>query len=284
MLPHQPSVGNRLYAHCSALTPPQLYVTKTESKPLAIRTEPKPLMTGAEPQPLVIKREPVGDRVPSRKRSGTLSVFREIPQKKIKPDPENPSIAEVDTKPPPMSTEVIRSELTDLQAEINHLQPQLDRAKRKKSKSTEQLTREKTLTAQLIALYQRKKELTEMIPAVSAPTHPIAGPSYRSGFIDGFAQPRQPLPLVQPFITSVPVASGSNFPLNPVKDEPMDTDSDNNHAAPSHVSDADHFHSPEDDKHQMLVSSTDFGVDLYHYNTAKADEWVPFSTLVLLTR
>lgn len=220
----------------------------------------------------MIKHESVGDRVPSRKRSGTLSILREIAPKKIKADPENPSIAGVDVKPPPMSTEAIRNELTDLQAKINHLQPRLDRARRKSGKTTEQLTKEKNLTSQLITLFQQKKELTEMIPAVSAPAHPIAGPSYLNGFTDGLAQLRQPLALVQPPTASVPVASGSKIPLNSIEDEPMDTDSDGDRATPPPTQVMDPFHSFEDDKNQMLVDGTSLGADFYHYNAAKADE------------
>ncbi len=74
-----------------------------------------PLAVKAEPQPLMIKPEPAEDRVPSRKRSGTLSVHREIAPKKIKAEPEYPPLAEVDVKPlPSTSAEVIRSELLDL--------------------------------------------------------------------------------------------------------------------------------------------------------------------------
>lgn len=277
MFPLQYPVGTRLYALCSALTPlSQLPVIKAEPKPMAIKTEPKPSMIETESQPPMVKHEAVEGCVPSRKRSGTLTVLREIAPKKIKTDPENPSTALVDVKLPPL-VEAIRNDLTDLQGKINHLQPQLDRARRKSGKTTDQLTREKNLTSQLIALYEQKKELTEMIPAVSAPAHPIAGPSYscRNGFVDAFAEPRQP---VQPPTAPVPVPSGSSLPLNSIKNEPMDTDSDNdNHAAPL-APDMDHFH-PFDDKSQMLVDDTNLGLDIFHYNAAKADEWVEFLTL-----
>lgn len=223
-----------------------------------------------------MNHEPVEERIPSRKRSGTVSTLREVAQKKIKADPENPSMAGVDVKPPPMSTETMRNELTDLQAKINHLQPQLDRARRKNWKSIEQLTREKSLTGQLIALNRRKKELTEMIPAIAIPAHPIPGPSYRNGFVDGFVQPSQPPPMGQPFITSAPVASGSNLPSNTTRDEPMDTDSGDDDANPPLTLDVDQFYSFEDDKNQMLVDGTNLGLEFYQYNTAKADEWVQF--------
>lgn len=230
-------------------------------------------MIETKSQSPMIKREPLEDRVASRKRSGTLSVLREIAPKKIKAEPENPSITAVEVNHAlPMSTEAIRDELTDLQAKINHLQPQLDRARRKNGKTTEQLTREKNLTSQLITLYQQKKELTEMIPAVSAPPNTMAGPSHQNGYVDGFTQPTQPLALVKPSIASVPVASGSNLSLNSIKDEHMDTDSDSDNVTPQPTSDMDHFHSFEDDNTPMLVDGANLGVDFYHYNTAKADE------------
>ena len=223
----------------------------------------------------MVKPEPVEDPILSRKRSGTLSVFREVVPKKVKAEPENLPIAKANTKSPPsMTTEAIRGELTDLQAKVNHLKPQLERARRKTDKSTGQLTREKNLTGQLIDLYRRIKELTKMIPDVSAPVHPIPGPSFQNGFV----QSRSPPALVQPSVTSAPVASGSglNFPPNPFKDEPMDTDSDSDNATPPPW-DMDHFHSlGEDDKGQMLADATNLGADFYNYTTAKADEWAHF--------
>jgi hypothetical protein len=137
----------------------------------------------------VIKPEPVEDRIFNRKRSGTLSALQDIPPKKIKAGLENPSIAGVDTRLLPVSAEAIRSELLDLQGEINHLQPQLDRFRRKSGKTTAQLRKEMNITSQLIVLHQRRKELTEMLPAVSAPVHSIAGPSFQNGYVNGFAQP-----------------------------------------------------------------------------------------------
>ena len=214
----------------------------------------------------------------NRKRSGTLSTVREIAPKKIKAEPEKSSIAEVHVQSSPTSTEAIRNELTDLQAEIIHLQPQLDRARRKNGKTTEQLTRERNLTSKLIALYQRKKELTEMIPALSTPTHSVAGPSYRNSFVDGPIQPKQPPALVRPSTASVSLASGSNLPSGSIKDEATDTDSDSSDTTPPSTSDMNPFQSFEDDKNQILVDGTNLGVDFYHYNAAKADEWVRFLT------
>lgn len=173
-----------------------------------------------------------------------------------------------------MNAEAIRDELLDLQTEINHLQPQLDRSKRKSGKSTSQLTRELNITSQLIALNQRRKGLTEMLPAVSVSVHPVAGPSFQTSSIDMSAQPRQPLALVQPSVTSLPVASGSNLLANQLKDEPMDTDSDGDDATLPPTSDMDRPH-PFDDVHNpMLVDGTNFGIDFYQHNTAKADEHV----------
>jgi len=114
-----------------------------------------------------------------------------------------------------------------------------------------------------------------MLPAVSAPAHPIAGPSFQNGATDWFAQPRQPLAFVQPSLTSVTVASGSDLLVNPLRDELMDTDSDGDDPTPPPTSDVDPFRSFEDDdKNRMLVDDTNLGVDSHHYNTAKADEWV----------
>jgi hypothetical protein len=231
---------------------------------------------GIEPQLLMIKHESIEDRVPSRKRSGTISVPQEVARKRVKADPENSLTAELDAKPPSMSTEAMRNELTDLQAMINHLQPRLDRAKRKNGKSIEQLTKERSLTSQLIELYRRKKELTEMIPAISTHAHSIAGPSYRNGFTDAFAQPRQPV-VLGPNASAL-VASGSNLPSGSTKDEPINSDSDDDVANPLPVSDMDHSHSFEDDNNQMLVDDINLGADFCQYNTAKADEWVHFLT------
>jgi hypothetical protein len=243
-----------------------------------MKAEPGPLAIKTELQPLVIKPEPMEDRIFNRKRSGTLSILRDVTPKKVKADPENPLIPETDVKPPPYAnTETMRDELHNLQARINHLQPQLDRARRKSGKTAEQLTREKNMTNQLITLYQQKKALTEMIPAVSAFVQPVAGPSYQNGFTDGFAQLRQPLALVQTPVTSVPVASGSSIHLDSFKDEPMDTDSDSDDVAPPPTSDMDHFHSfGEGDQTLMPIDNVNFGAEFYHYNTAKADEWVHF--------
>lgn len=231
-------------------------------------------MIKAEPQPPMIKPEPVEGRILNRKRSGTLSTLQEIPPKKIKANPESPSIAGVDAKRPPlMSAEAIRGELLDLQREINHLQPQLDRSRRKSEKATSQLTRELNITNQLIALHQRRKGLTEMLPAVSAPVHPVAGPSFQNGSINGSAHPRQLFTLAQTSATSATVASGSNIPTNWVKDESMDTDSDGDDATLPPTSDMDPFRSlADDDNNRMLVDGTNPSVDFYQYNTAKADE------------
>lgn len=119
-----------------------------------------------------------------------------------------------------------------------------------------------------------------MLPAVSAPVHPVAGPS-QSGFIDLSVQPRQPPTLVQPPTASVAVASGSNLLANLLKDEPMNTDSDGDYATPPPTSDIDLFHPfllEDDDKNRMLIDGTNFDVDFYHHNTAKADEYVSFPT------
>ena len=179
-----------------------------------------------------------------------------------------------------MNAEAIRGELLILQTEIDHLQPQLRRSERKSEKTISQLTREWNITKRLNTLHQRRKEFTEMLPAVSAPVHPVAGPS-QSGFIDMSVQPRQPSTLVQPPTTSVVVASGSDLLANLLKDEPMNTDSDGDDATPPPTSDIDLFHPflLEDDKNRMLVDSTNFDVDFYHHNTAKAvDEYVYFPT------
>lgn len=278
MLSLQPSVGTGLYALRPVLTVPQFPVIKAEPKPLTFKAGYNPPMIKAEPQPLMIRPEPAEDRGLSRKRSGTVSILREVTPKKIKVDPESPPIAGVNVNPPhPTDTSSIRDDLNYLQAQINHLQPKLDRARRKSEKTTEKLTREKNLTSQLITLYQRKKELTEMIPAISGPVHPIAGPSHQSSFDDLFAQLRQPPTLMQPSVTFAPVASGSNPPLDFFKDEPMDTHSDGDDATAPPTSDADYLRSfGEDDKNQMIIgganSGLDLGADFYHYNAAKADE------------
>ena len=237
-----------------------------------------PLAIKAEPQSLMIKPEPVEDRISNRKRSGTLGALQEISPKKIKAGPENLPMAGAETRrPPPASAEAIRSELLDLQSEVNRLQPQLDRSKRKSGKSTAQLTREMNITRQLIALYQRRKELTEMLPAVSAHVQPVAGPSFQTGYINGSAQPSQSLTLVQPPVTSVAFDSDPfdlDHWLNPLKDEPMSTDSDDDDATHPPTSDMDPLRSLLEDDSRMLVDGTDLGMDFYHYNTAKADEWV----------
>jgi len=237
--------------------------------------------------PFAIKPEPVEDHISNRKRSGTLSALQETSSKKIKAGPENLPIAGAEIRPPPpASAEAVRSELLDLQSEVNRLQPQLDRSKRKSGKSTAQLTREMNITKQLIALHQRRKELTEMLPAVSTHVQPVAGPSFQSGYINGSAQPSQSLTLVQPPITSVAVASGSDLFLNRLKDEPMSTDWDDDDATPPPTSDMDPLRSLLGDDNRMLVDGTDFGMDFYHYNTAKADEWVYLliSQILTLTR
>ena len=285
MPPLQYSVGTRLYAFQPLPTSPQLPATKPEPIPLtiraeprapAIKAEPKSIAIKAEPQPPMIKPEPVEDRVSNRKRSRTQSVLPEIFPKKLKASPENPTIPTIKAdfeRPLSMSAEAIRDELLDLQREINHLQPQLDKSKRKAMKTTGELTREMNITKQLIDLYQRRKELTEMLPAVSAPVQPIAGPSYQTDFTYGFTQPEQPP------VSTVPFASGSNLLASPLKDEPMDTDSEEDNAAPLPTSDMDPSRPLADgDGNGMFVDGTNFGVDFYHHNTAKADEWVCFST------
>lgn len=114
-----------------------------------------------------------------------------------------------------------------------------------------------------------------MLPAVSALAHPVAGTSFQNGTTDWSAQPTQPFTLVQPSVTSVTVASGSNVFVNPLKGEPMDTDSDGDDPTPLPTSDVDPFRYFEDyDKNRMLVDDTNLGIDFYHHNTAKADEWV----------
>ena len=243
--------------------------------PLTVKAKRTPLVVKAEQQPLVIKPEPIDDRLQNRKRSGTFSVLQGIASKKIKAEPENPPLTQADAELPPfMSTEAIRSELLELQTDVNHLQPMLDRARRKeeKKKTATQLKREMKITSQLIALYQRRKELTEMLPAVSALTHPLPGPSYQNGATDGFAQPRQPPTLVHPSIPTVTAASGSNLFANPLKYEPMDWESDGGDAIPPPTSDMDHIPPVGGDNDQMLVDGTNFGVEFYHYNIAKADE------------
>ena len=232
----------------------------------------------------MIKPEPVEGSFPSRKRSGTLSIHREVVPKKIKADPELPLTARFDVKPPPlMGTETMLDELANLETKINHLQPQLEQSRRSSEKTTEQLTREREITSQLITLYRQKKELAEMIPAVFAPTYPFDGPSYQNGFVSTLAQPSQPIAPAQPPIAAVPVPSGSNLPLNFFKDEPMDAGSDSDDPTLPPASDTDHFYSfGEDDKNQTVTDGTGpgagLGVDLYHYNTAKSDEWVHFLT------
>lgn len=181
--------------------------------------------------------------------------------------------------PVSMSTEAMRDELLDLQARINHLQPQLDRVRRKSSKTTEKLTRERNLTSKLIALYQRKKALTEMIPTVSTPIHSTAGPPYQNGYADGFIQHRHPLSLVQPPIAAATISSGSNVRLDSFKDEPMDTDSDNDDAVPPPIPNMNFF---GDDNH-VLAENDNVNTDFYQHNTAKADEWA-LSGLNLSTR
>jgi len=226
----------------------------------------------AEPQPPMIKPEPVEGRVVNRKRSGTHSVFQEIVPKKIKADAKSFPMGEVDVKPPPLvNAEAIRGELLELQREINLLQPQVDLSKRKIGKSsTTHLKKELKITAQLIALQQRKKELTGMLPAVPAPTHPTPGPSFRSDAVDGFAQPGQLHAFVQPSVPSTAAASGSDLSLNPLRDDPMDTDSDADDPAPPFTSDMD---PPfvDNDSNRMLVDGAGFNVD-FRYNAAKADE------------
>lgn len=122
-----------------------------------------------------------------------------------------------------------------------------------------------------------------MLPAVSAPFHPVAGPSFQNGSINWSAQPSQSLDFVQPPVTSIAVASGSDFLPNWLKDEPMDTDSDGDGATFPPTSDMDLFRSLADDaNNQMLIDGTNFGADFYHHNTAKADEWVYFPTFRFL--
>jgi len=126
-----------------------------------------------------------------------------------------------------------------------------------------------------------------MIPAVLAPAYPFDGPSCQNGFVSTLAQPRQPIAPVQPPVAAVPVPSGSNLPLNFFKDEPMDADSDSDDPTPPHTSDMDPFHFfGEDNKNPVITDGTNFGADLgaglgvdfYHYNTAKSEEWVHFLT------
>jgi len=226
----------------------------------------------AEPRHLPIKPEPAEDRVPNRKRSGTLSILREIAPKKIKAELENPRLAGVDVKPlPSTSTEAIRGELLDLQADVNHLQPQLDRYRRKTEKTTSQLKKEMEITKQLIALHRRKKELTDMLPTAPVPAHPIPGPSYQNGGTDWFTQlMHSPAPVIPP-IPTVAVSPGSKDLLAHLfKHEPMETESDRDDATPPPVSDMDSFPF-EDHDNNMLVDGTNFGLE-YHYGVGKADE------------
>jgi hypothetical protein len=227
----------------------------------------------AEPRPLMIKPEPLEDRVLGRKRSGTLSVFQGIVPKKVKAELENPPLAEVDLRPSPStSAEAIRGELLDLQTNISRLQPQLERSKWKSAKTTSQLKREMNITSELIALHQRRKELTEMLPAVSAPAHPIPGPSFQNGTVDGFIQPTQPLALAPPFVPAATVVPGIDLFARSLKDEPMDIDSGDNATLPP-ASDVDPpLPFGGDDNSQMLVDGTSLGAEFYHYNIAKADE------------
>jgi len=230
-------------------------------------------MVKAEPRPLTLKLEAVEDRVPNRKRSGTLSILREIPPKKIKAEPEYLPPAGVDVRPPPStSTEAIRGELLDLQADVNHLQPQLDRYRRKNEKTTNQLKKEMEITSQLIALHQRRKELTEMLPTAPAPVpaHPIPGPSYQNGDTDWFAQLMQPQASVHPPVPTVTASPGSDLLARILKHEPMETEWDGGDATPPPVSDMDSFPF-EDYDNRMLVDGTNFGID-YHYGVGKADE------------
>ena len=113
-----------------------------------------------------------------------------------------------------------------------------------------------------------------MLPAFSAPVHPVAGPSFQNGFINGPAQSSQSfLTSMQPPVTSVAVASGSDLFPNRLKDEPMDTDSDGDDATLPPTSYMDPFRSLVDDNNnRMLIDGTNLGVDFYHYNAAKADE------------
>lgn len=238
-----------------------------------IKPERAPPVVKAEPRPPVIKPEPVDDRLQNRKRSGTVSVFQGIAPKKLKAEPENPPLAQVNaTLPPPMSTEAIRNELLDLQTDVNRLQPKLDRSRRKEGKTASQLKREMKITSQLIALHQRRKELTEMLPAVSAPAHPLPGPSFQSGATDWFAQSVQPFASMHPSLATLSFASGSNLFAEPPKHEPMDWESDGDGATPPPTSDMDHLPFLEGDNGQMLVDGTNFGLDFYHHNIAKADE------------
>lgn len=109
-----------------------------------------------------------------------------------------------------------------------------------------------------------------MLPAVSAPVHPTAGPSFDPP--EWSVQPRQPPTLMQPPVTSVAVASGSNLFANLLKDEPMDTELDGDDATPPPVSDMEPFRSLESDDNGMLVDGTNFAIEFYQHNTAKADE------------
>jgi len=218
----------------------------------------------------MIKPEPIEDRVPNRKRSGTLSVFREIAPKKIKAEPENLLLAGIDVKPP-QSTETIRDELLNLQADLNHLQPQLDRSRRRTEKTTSQLQKEMEITSQLIALHQRRKELTEMLPAVSVPAHPVPGPSFQNIATDGFSQPRLPFPSVHLSVPPFTVSPGSNLLAKLLKDEPMETELDGEDATPPPVSDMDSFPF-EDNDIRMLVDGNNFALEYPHYGIAKADE------------
>ena len=219
----------------------------------------------------MIKPEPVEGGLPNRKRSGTLSILQEIAPKKIKAEPENLPLAGVDVKPPTFtSAEAIRGELLDLQADINHLQPQLDRYRRKSEKTTNQLKKEMDITSQLISLHQRRKELTEMLPTAPVPAHPIPGPSYQNGATDWFAQLMQPPVLVHPPVPTVAVSPGSDLLTKLLKHEPMEIESDGGDAIPPPVSNMDSFPFEGHDN-RMLVDGTNFGVE-YHYGVGKADE------------
>ena len=229
-------------------------------------------MIKPDPRPLMIKPEPLEDRVPNRKRSGTLSVLREIVPKKIKAEPENLPLGGIDVKPlPSTNTEAIRGELLDIQADVNRLQPQLDRSRRKGEKTTNQLKKEMEITSQLIALHQRRKELTEMLPAISVPAHPIPGPSFHNGATDVFVQPRHPLALVHPSVPSITVTSDSNLLTQLFKHEPMETESDGDDVTLPPASDMDSFPLGDFDN-KMLIDGADYGADYYNFGIPKADE------------
>ena len=221
----------------------------------------------------MIKPEPAEDRVPNRKRSGTLSILRGFAAKKIKADPENLPLTGLDIEPlPSTSTEAIRGELLDLQANVNHLQPQLDRYRRKSEKTTSQLKKEMEITTQLIALHQRKKELTDMLPTapVPIPAHPIPGPSYQNDDTDWFTQLMQHPASVHPPVPTVTASPESDLLAHLFKHEPMETELDRDDATPPPVSDMDSFPF-EYHENKMLVDGTNFGLE-YHYGVGKADE------------